>query len=209
MMMIRHSLIALLLLGSPAPAALAQESEAAAPPPPEVSAKPLPAGHYKLDPKHSSVVAVVRHLGLSDYLIRFDKVDADFTYDPASPQTTRLEASVDTTSLDVGADYSKDFANTFLGAAKFPQATFAATAMAANPDGHTGTMTGDLTLNGVTRPTTFTVTFIAVGHGLPFGTVAGFSAQTTIRRSDFGSHAWAHYVGDEVQLTIRGEFDKK
>ncbi len=208
-MMTRFTLIALLLLGFPAPIALAQESEAAAPPPPEVSTKPLPAGHYKLDPKHSSVVALVRHLGVSDYLIRFDRADADFTYDPASPQTTRLEASVDTTSLDVGADYSKDFANEFLGAAKFPKATFVATSMAPHPDGRTGTMTGNLTLNGVTRPVTFNVSFIAAGHGLPFGTIAGFNAETTIKRSDFGSHTWAHYVSDEVQLQIRGAFDKK
>lgn len=208
-MMTRFPLIALLLLGFAAPVALAQESESAAPPPPEVSAKPLPAGHYRLDPKHSSVIAVVRHLGVSDYLVRFDRADAEFTYDPASPQTTRLEASVDTTSLDVGADYSKQFADTFLGASRFPAATFTATSMAPDPDGRTGTMTGDLTLNGVTRPVTFHVTYIASGHGLPFGTIAGVNAETTIKRSDFGSHAWAHYVGDEVRLQIRGAFDRK
>jgi polyisoprenoid-binding protein YceI len=208
-MMTRAILIALALLLLPA-AASAQESEAAAPPPPEVSAKPpLPAGHYKLDLKHSSIVAVVRHLGVSDYLIRFDRFDADFTWDPAQPQTTKLTATVDTTSLDVGADYSRSFANTFLGAEKNPRATFVATSMAANPDGRTGTMTGDFTLNGVTRPTTFNVAFIASGHGLPFGTIAGFTAEGTIKRSEFNSHAWAHYVGDEVRIEIRAAFDKK
>ena len=208
-MMTRFTLISLLLFAMPTTSVLSQESEAGAPPAPEVSTKPLPAGHYQLDPKHSSVVAVVRHFGVSDYLVRFDRADADFTYDPASPKTTKLEASVDTTSLDVGADYSKEFANTFVGASKFPKATFTATSMAPNADGHTGTMTGDLTLNGVTRPVTFNVTFIASGHGMPFGTVAGINAEATIKRSDFGSHAWAHYVGDEVQLQIRGAFNRK
>jgi polyisoprenoid-binding protein YceI len=209
-MMTYRSLIALLLLGLPASWAAAQ-APANPPPPPEVSAKAanLPVGHYKLDPKHGSVLAVVRHLGVSDFVMRFDKFDADFTYDPAQPQATHLEASVDTTSLDVGADYSKQFADQFLGAVKFPKATFVSTAMTPNPDGRTGTMTGDLTLNGVTRPETFAVTFIATGHGVPFGTIAGFTAEGTIRRSDFGSRAFLKYVSDEVRLQIRGEFDKK
>jgi polyisoprenoid-binding protein YceI len=209
--MIRHTLIALLLFGFAAPVALAQDSQAAAPPPPEAPAKPssLGAGHYKLDPRHSSVIAVVRHMHVSDYVVRFDRAQAQFDYDPAQPQATKLQASVDVTSLDVGASYSQEFANTFLGAAKTPTATFTATAMAPNPDGHTGTMTGDLTLNGVTRPVTFNVTFIASGRGLMLGTVAGFKAEGTIKRSDFGSHAWAGVVSDEVQLIIRGEFDKK
>jgi polyisoprenoid-binding protein YceI len=146
---------------------------------------------------------------VSDYVVRFDRAQAQFDYDPAQPQATKLQASVDVTSLDVGASYSQEFANTFLGAAKTPTATFTATAMAPNPDGHTGTMTGDLTLNGVTRPVTFNVTFIASGRGLMLGTVAGFKAEGTIKRSDFGSHAWAGVVSDEVQLIIRGEFDKK
>jgi polyisoprenoid-binding protein YceI len=209
--MMTHRLLIALLLNCSACAASAQESEAAAPPPPPVSAKAalLPAGHYKIDPKHSSVVAVVRHLGVSDYLVRFDKFDADFTYDPARPEATKLQASVDAASFDVGADYSKNFANTFVGADKFPKVTFVATSMTPNPDGRTGTMTGDLSFNGATRSVTFNVTFIASGHGLPFGTIAGFNAEATIKRFDFNSHAWSHYVSNDVQLQIRAAFDKK
>lgn len=208
-MMTHRPLIWFLLLTLPVSTALAQAT-VAPPPPPEVSAKAasLPGGHYKIDPKHASVLAVVRHLGVSDYVMRFDRFDADFTYDPAHPEATKLDASVDTTSLDVGADYSSEFAKNFLGAAKFPKATFAATAMTPNPDGRSGTMTGDLTLNGVTHPATFTIKFIAVGHGLPFGTIAGFTATGTIKRSDFGSRDFLNYVSDEVELQIRGEFDK-
>ena len=70
-------------------------------------------------------------------------------------------------------------------------------------------MTGDLTLMGVTRPVTFDVTFVGTNHGIPFGTIAGFSATTTIRRSDFGSKYVLAFVGDEVRLEIEGEFDRK
>jgi len=169
----------------------------------------LPAGHFKLDPKHASLIARVRHLGVSNYVVRFDKLAADFTYDPAHPEATKLTASVDTTSLDVGADYSRKFAEDFLKATQFPQATFVATSMTPAADGRTGTMTGDLTLMGVTKPETFNVTFVAARKGPPFGTLAGFSATTVIRRSDFGSSYVLAFVGDEVSLDIEGEFDRK
>jgi polyisoprenoid-binding protein YceI len=206
----RLVLIAALAMVLPA-TALAQSEPAAQSPPPE-TAKPaakLPAGHYRLDSKHANLNATVRHLGVSNYVIRFDKFDADFTYDPAQPEATKLTASVDVTSFDVHADYGRKFANDFLSAEKFPQATFTSTSMTPAADGRSGTMTGDLTLMGVTKPVTFDVTFIAVGHGFPFGTIAGFTASTTIRRSDFGSREALHYVGDETRLEISGEFDRK
>jgi polyisoprenoid-binding protein YceI len=206
----RPATLALVLLALPA-AGLAQDAPPTPPPPPDVSkaVANLPAGHYRLDPKHASVTAEVRHLGVSNYVLRFDKLDADFTYDPAHPEATKLQGSVDVTSLNVGADYSRKFADDFLKAKDFPQATFAATSMTPAPDGRTGTMSGDLTMMGVTRPVTFNVTFVAVGHGLPFGTIAGFSAITTIRRSDFGSRYVLAYVGDQVSLDIEAEFDRK
>lgn len=176
-----------------------------------VSSNPsdLPAGRWVLDAKHSNLIAKVRHLGVSNYAVRFDKLEASFTYDPTHPEATKLMADVDTTSLDVGADYSRKFADEFLEATKFPKATFVSTAMTSDPEGQTGTVTGDLTLRGVTRPMTLKVAFIAVGHAFPFGTVAGFSATGSIKRSDFGSHNLLSYVGDDVSLEIEGEFDHK
>jgi len=176
-----------------------------------VSSNPtdLPAGRWVLDGRHASLVAKVRHLGVSNYTLRFDKFDASFTYDPSHPEATTLAASIDTTSLDVGADYSRKFADQFLDATKFPKATFVSTAMTPDPDGQTGTMTGDLTLRGVTRPATLKVTFDGVGRSFPFGTVAGFSATGSLKRSDFGSRSLLSYVGDDVSLEIEGEFDHK
>jgi polyisoprenoid-binding protein YceI len=194
----RRLLIALVVFALPG-AALAASSNVA----------DLPAGHFVLDRKHASVIGRVLHLGVSNYTFRFDTLDADFTYDPAHPEATKIEASVDTTSLDVGADYSRKFADQFLDATKFPKATFVSTQVTPGPDGRTGTMTGDLTLMGVTRPVTFQVSFVAVGHGLPFGTIAGFSATGVVKRSDFGSHSLLAYVGDDVSLQIEGEFDRK
>jgi polyisoprenoid-binding protein YceI len=172
----------------------------------------IPAGHYGLDKRHASLTVRVLHQHVSLYTMRFDRLDASFDYDPAHPDATKLTASVDPASLDVNGDWAKDFQEQFLKASRFPQATFVSTA-AQSLGGPHGTLSGDLTLMGVTRPVTFDVTLVGAGHEplpLPFGVQAvGFEATATIKRSDFGSSAYLGMVGDEVTLTIDAEFDRK
>ena len=121
--------------------------------------------------------------------------------------------NVDPASLDVNADYGKQFAEEFLSASKFPKATFVSTQIQPGVQPGQGTMTGNLTLMGVTKPVTFNVTLTGVGHEpmpLPFGQkAAGFEATTTIKRSDFGSSFLNNLVGDDVSLQIEAEFDHK
>jgi polyisoprenoid-binding protein YceI len=183
---------------------------AAAAPPPTIS--DVPGGRYVLDKRHSSLIARVMHMGVSLYTVRFDTLDASFEYNPARPEATHLTASVDPASLDVNADYGKDFAEEFLSVSKFPSATFVATsAQSTGPS--QGVLTGDLTLMGVTKPVTFNVTLIGSGHEvlpLPVGQHAvGFEATTTLKRSDFGSTYLNNLVGDDVTLTIEAEFDRR
>jgi polyisoprenoid-binding protein YceI len=169
----------------------------------------LPGGVYVLDKKHASLTAKVMHLGVSLYTMRFNTLDGSFTYDPARPADARVKASVDATSLDVGAPYGRKFADEFLDASNYPQVTFASSQITPNDDGRTATMVGDLTLRGVTRPETFAVTFIGVGHGLFGGTITGFSATAKIKRSDFGSTFLLNLVGDETTINIEAEFDRQ
>ena len=170
----------------------------------------LPSGTYRLDKKHASITAEVTHMGVSLYRMRFNSFDASFTYDKAHPAAARVEASVDPGSLDVGADYSGRFAQDFLQAAKFPKASFASTAITPCA-GNSGTMTGNLTLMGVTKPVTFDVTFLGAGKELlpPFAPTSGFTARGKFKRSDFGSTYLSNIAGDEVTLEIDGEFDKR
>ena len=173
----------------------------------------LPAGHWVMDKHHSSLIARVSHMGVSRYTLRFDGIDGSFDYDPARPEAARVEASVDSSSLDVNADYGKTFSEEFLSASKFPKATFVSTQIQPGAQPGQGTMTGNLTLMGVTKPVTFSVTLTGVGHEptpLPFGQkAAGFEATTTIKRSDFGSSFLNNLVGDDVSLQIEAEFDHK
>src|ERR1700744_331809 len=123
--MTRSRLAASFALALAIPLLLSPLTASAAPP----SATEFPSGHYVIDPKHASVIARVKHMGVSLYTLRFDTFDASFDYDPNRPQATRLQASVDPTSLDVNADYGKQFAEEFLSVSKFPKATFVATQM--------------------------------------------------------------------------------
>jgi len=194
----RHLLIAFAFAALAYPALAASQNPA-----------DLPAGTYALDKKHASVTAKVMHLGVSLYTMRFDAFDGSFTYDPTHPEAARVRANVDATSLDAGAGYSRKFADQFLDASKFPTVTFVSSQIVPGPDGRIGTMSGDLTLRGVTRPVTFDVTFDGVGKSLIFGTVTGFSASAKIKRSDFGSNDLQNWVGDDVTITIEAEFDRK
>jgi polyisoprenoid-binding protein YceI len=199
--MIRRALL-------PLAATLALSAQASAAPSTNVA--DMPGGHYVIDKRHASVIAKVLHMGVSLYAVRFDSFESSFDYDAAHPDNTRVQASVDAGSLDVGQDYSGKFADEFLDASKYPKLTFVSTAIAKGT-GDSGTMTGDLTLLGVTKPVTFNVTFVGTGRGLlpPFKPTAGFSATTTIKRSDFGSTFLSNIAGDDVSISIEGEFDKQ
>lgn len=177
----------------------------------------LPAGRYALDKTHASLTAKLSHMGFSSYTLRFTRLDASFTYDPKAPEVSKITVSVDPASLDTatGADafglkFNKELTGDgWLETAKYPTITFVSTAVDVG-DGHVGKVSGDLTVHGVTKPAVLDVTFNGVGGDvLPFGTRTGFSASTTIKRSDFGVTKYAPLVGDDVVLNIEVEFDKK
>jgi polyisoprenoid-binding protein YceI len=170
-----------------------------------------PAGAYVSDQAHTSVTAKLLHLGFSNYTVRFDKVDAEFRFDPAAPGTSRVAVSIDPASIDTG---SKGFDRQLSGKDWFDAKDFSKISFVSERidpgDGVHGAIDGYLTLHGVTRPVTLSVTFNGVGADLiPFVTRLGFSATTTIKRSDFGITRFAGLVGDDVRLSIEIEFTKK
>ncbi len=174
--------------------------------PPNPDPAAAPAGTYGLDKRHASVVAKVSHMGMSDYTMRFDRVDAQFAFDPAQPEASKISVTIDAASLDVGDDkLNRQFAREFLGAEANPQITFVSTAIQRSDATH-GVVAGDLTLDGVTRPVSLAVTFNGYGSSLIGGRRMGFSAAGDIKRSDFGSKAWLSLVGDQVHLIIEAEF---
>lgn len=177
---------------------------------PEVSAEPaaLRAGQYELDPGHAALVFKIGHLGFSQFVGRFETFDASLDFDEADPQSARLEAVIDMTSLDVADD---EFAQTLTGdgwfeTKTFPEAVFRLTAVEVTGE-NKGVATGDLTLHGVTQPIKLAVVFNGGGRDRLRGAyVVGFSATGTISRSAFGVDKFGGLVADEVMIEIEAEF---
>jgi polyisoprenoid-binding protein YceI len=193
------ALAAALLIG--APAAFAQ---------PQMSTDPAtaPAGTYHLDPKHASVTLKLSHMGLSYYTMRFDKIDASFSYDPANPAASHINVSIDPASIDTdNPPFNQEIADQFLEAGKYPTISFVSTAVHPGAGGK-GEVVGNLTFHGVTRPVTLDVVFNGTGQGMMHEQRMGFSGVTTIKRSDFGVTKYVPLVGDDVTVLIETEFTK-
>lgn len=178
----------------------------------------MPVGVYVLDKTHASLTWKVSHLGLADYTARFTDFDATLDFNPTDPTQSTLNVSVN--PMSVRTDYpnaeEKDFdaklANdeSWFNAGEYGEITFDSTAIEMTGE-NTGTVTGDLTLLGVTKPMTLDVTFNGAYENKPFANVPalGFSATGTMTRSEWGFDTYVPTIGDEVELLIEVEFHKQ
>lgn len=197
------------LLSAAALAVLAFSPAMAAPSAPAAPADPskAAAGTYKLDPRHTNIIWTISHLGFSNFIGRFDTAEGVLNYDPADPTKSTLKVTVDPNSISTNVpDFAKELAGPeWINAAKGP-ITFTSTG-AVKTSATTGKLTGDLTLNGVTKPVTFDVAFVGAGDN-PFSKAPaiGFSGKTTIKRSDFGIVKYVPNIGDDVTIQVESEF---
>ena len=176
---------------------------------PDANPANMPAGSYVLEKTHASINAKVMHHGYAFYHFRFDKFDASYDFDPKNPTASKVVVTVDTKSMNTGyAKVDEKFPVEFLAADKHPTATFKSNKITIT-QGNKGTMAGDLTLGGVTKPVTLDVVFNGAGKDMWGAMRSGFSATTTIKRSEFGLTKYVPAIGDEVALAIEVEFVKK
>lgn len=205
---------AVLLAVAAVPAVIAQ-APSGAPGAPDKSR--VTAGTYAADPGHTMVVWEVDHLGFSKYTGIFGDVTGTLVIDPKNPAASKVDvtipvskvttASAGLTShlLRAGKDGGKA---DFFGAAP-ADAKFVSTSVVVDSDGDEAKVTGNLTLNGVTKPVTLDVDFHGAGVGMNKKETVGFQAETTIKRSDFGVSMGIPYVSDAVELEIHAAFEKQ
>jgi polyisoprenoid-binding protein YceI len=172
----------------------------------------VPAATYTIDPKHTQILFSIRHMGLSTFFGRFGHVTGSLNFDPAAPEKSTLTAQIDMTNIQTHVDALDKELSSFFHADKFPTATFLAT-RSVKTGTNTGTVEGNLTIAGVTKPVTLNVTFNG-GRNSPFPLQPyriGFDATTMVKRSDFGlTHTmWSGLVSDDVTLWIECELEKK
>ena len=158
---------------------------------------------YNVDGSHTYPRFSYSHFGYSTQLSSFSKTTGKVVFD-AEAKTGSVDIVIDTKSVNTGfADFNEHIqGEDFLDTAKFPQATFKSTQVifeGAKP----AKIEGLLTLKGVTKPVTLTVTgFQAAPHPMVKKPALGANAFTVIKRTEFNAGKYAPYVGDEVRIDI-------
>lgn len=173
-------------------------------------------GLYELEKTHAFLTWTVTHNGISGYTVNFTDFDADLVFDAETPANSQLSVTINPTALNTNypdpakkVDWEAELATDarFMNAGEFPTISFASTSVEQTGD-FSGTVTGDLTFLGVTKPVTLDVSYGGVANPPWFGQrdVIGFTASTTITRSDFGSTALSGIISDDVVIEFSGEF---
>lgn len=203
-------------LGGQSELSLAAESAGA-----PANARPMaapPAGTYKLDKSHASLVLRASHMGFSIYTTRFSRFDSELTFDPKNLPASKVVATIDAASFEMDAapqmclDIMKG--PQMLDTAKFPQIVFKSESVRMT-GAESMEISGALTLHGVTRPMVLTASYNGGYPGMPEmdpQARVGFSAHGSFKRSDYGiaygvpAPGTTMGVGDLIDFSIEAEF---
>ena len=158
---------------------------------------------YVVDSTHTFPRFSYSHMGLSKQILRFDKTTGTVVFDKEAKEA-QVDVTIDMTSVSTGFDVFNDHiqGEDFLDTAQFPTATFKSTKVVFEGD-EPVSIEGDLTIKGITKPVTLTVTsFFSGPHPMLKKDAIGANATTTIVRSEFNAGKFAPGVSDEVELDI-------
>lgn len=161
---------------------------------------------YVLDGTHTFPRFSYSHFGYSTQLSRFDRTTGTIVYDKEA-KTGSVDIVIDTRSVDTGFGTFNEHiqGEDFLDTANYPTATFKSTRVVFDADKPVA-VEGKLTLKGVTRPVTLTLTsFQAMPHPMLKKNAIGANAFTVVKRTEFNAGKFAPYVGDEVRIDIAVE----
>jgi polyisoprenoid-binding protein YceI len=165
---------------------------------------------YTIDNTHTFPRFSYSHLGYSTQLSRFDKTAGKIVIDREA-KTGSVNVIIDTKSVNTGSSVFNEHIQgaDFLDTAKYPTANF--TSSKVNFDGdNVSSVDGTLTLKGISKPVTLTVTsFQCMIHPMLLKGACGADVTTIVKRSDFNMGKYAPLVGDEVTLTIAVEAVKE
>lgn len=166
------------------------------------------AADYAIDKpgQHAFINFKISHLGYSWLYGTFKDFDGSFSFDAANPEASNVNVTINTASLDSNhAERDKHLRSAdFLNVDKHPQASFVSTAVKSTGEG-TADITGDLTLNGVTKPVVIQARLLGEGQDPWGGYRAGFEGSTRIALKDFGITKDLGPASQEVELILSVE----
>ena len=164
---------------------------------------------YVVDGNHTYPRFSYSHFGFSTQLSRFNKTTGTIVYDLVA-KTGSVDIVIDTKSVDTGSTLDEHIQGPdFLDTAQYPTATFKSSKVIFEGDKPVK-IEGELTLKGVTKPVTLTVTsFKAMPHPMLQKDAIGANAHTVVKRSEFNVDKYAPNVSDEVRIDIAVEAVKQ
>jgi polyisoprenoid-binding protein YceI len=168
---------------------------------------PAFAENYALDASHSQIVFSYDHLGFSTTYGMFSGFEGEIVFDQEDPAASSVSVAFPVRSMLTGWEgrFEHFMSADFFDAADDEMVTFTSTAIEVTGE-DTALITGDLTLNGITREVVLDTKLNQAGmHPMEERQWAGFDATTTLLRSDFEVGAFAPFVSDEVQVMISVE----
>jgi polyisoprenoid-binding protein YceI len=169
---------------------------------------------WKLDPSHSTIEFSAKHMMFTTVKGRFADVDATIVANDDSPEGASLEVTMQTASIDTRSEMRDNHLRSadFLDAEKFPTITFKSAAIAGRKESFS--ITGDLTIHGVTRQVTLDVAYEGAGIDPWGGQRMGFSASGKIDRRDFGLtwnqalEAGGVLVSNDIRINIDAQLTR-
>lgn len=162
---------------------------------------------YVLDASHSQILFSYNHLGFSTTWGMFSGFDGQISFDAENPAASSVSVSFPVRTMLTGWQerFEHFMSKDFFDAAADETVSFTSTAIEVTGE-TTAKISGDLTLNGVTKAVVLDATLNAQGmHPMANKPWLGFDASTSVLRSDFGLGMFAPFVGDEVAIRISVE----
>jgi polyisoprenoid-binding protein YceI len=168
------------------------------------SASALAAQKYDIDANHTYITFTYDHFGFSNPVIKLEKFSGDLQLDTADLTKSSVTITLPLDGLHTGvAKLDDDLkAPGFFDAAKYPDIVFKSTKVE-KTGADSLAITGDLTVHGTTKPVVLKTKINKIGEGpMGKGPSAGFDADATFKRSDFGVGKLAPMVGDEIKVHV-------
>lgn len=216
----RKSILVIAAAGAAALSFGALHAQQGGPPPlpGQADVSRVQAGTYKIDSAHSMVGWKLNHFGFNDYMGIFGDVAGTITADPANPSASKVDVTIPIASVTVPSAGLRDHllragtdgkAPDFFGPEPAP-ARFVSTSIEST-GGTTANITGDLTMNGQTKPVVIAAEFAGAGaNPMSRAQTIGFHGTAVIKRSDWGvSFGIPFGLSDEVELDITVAAEKQ
>jgi polyisoprenoid-binding protein YceI len=174
------------------------------------NARAFSADKYEIDPVHSFPTFKVRHLGISTVTGVFTDISGTIMFDKKIPSKSSVSIIVKTTSVNTNSQKRDEDlrSSNFFDVDKYPEMKFVSKKVAKGK-GNTYRITGIFTMHGVSRTITVPVSLSGQVKDPWGGFRSAFTANFSIKRSDYGMKSMIPLVGDKIDITLEVEAVKK